>query len=69
MAGRYAALRALGEDLWEVRSSLSKGRIARVLFCLHAGFLIGLHGFIKKTEKLPGNDLNLARKRMKELKE
>jgi Phage derived protein Gp49-like (DUF891) len=27
--------RALGQGLWEVRSTLARGRIARVLFCEH----------------------------------
>ena len=29
--------RALGKGLWEVRSDLLQGRIARVLFCIHEG--------------------------------
>ena len=27
-------VRSLGRDIWEVRSSLPRGRIARVLFCV-----------------------------------
>jgi antitoxin HicB len=30
-------VRALGAGLWEVRSSLTQGRIARVLFCINGG--------------------------------
>lgn len=57
----------LGSGLWEVRSSLSTNRIARVIFTLHAGQMVLLHGFIKKTQKIPQADLELARKRMKEV--
>lgn len=59
--------RPMGQGLWEVRTTLSTRRIARVLFCLHEHVLIALHGFIKKTQKTPDEDLALARKRQKEL--
>jgi len=59
--------RNLGGGLWEVRSSLGRGRIARLLFCLNAGEIFVLHGFIKKTQKTPVQDLKLAEKRMKEV--
>lgn len=58
----------LGAGLWEVRSTLSTNRIARVIFMIHEGEMVLLHGFIKKTQKTPQDDLNLARKRMKEVK-
>jgi phage-related protein len=59
--------RALGRGLWEVRSQLTQGRIARVLFCVQKGRMVLLHAFIKKTQKTPGSDLDLAWKRMKEV--
>lgn len=59
--------RSLGKGLWEVRSSLPSGRIARVIFCPSEGELIALHSFIKKTQKTPQDDIDLALKRMKEL--
>lgn len=59
--------RNLGNGLWEVRSSLPSGRIARVIFCIRYGELVALHGFIKKTQKTPQSDLDLAAKRQKEL--
>ena len=55
--------RSLGEGLYEVRSSLPNGRIARVLFCFHSNAIILLHGFIKKTDRTPVGDLRLAKKR------
>ena len=59
--------RALGQGLWEVRSELPSQRIARVLFCLVEGQMILLHGFIKKTQKTPKRDLELARARKMEI--
>jgi phage-related protein len=59
--------RAMGDGLWEVRSNLSHGRIARVLFCVTQGHMALLHGYIKKTQKTPPADLTLAKRRMKEL--
>lgn len=55
----------MGDGLWEVRTALGSRRIARVLFCFHAGVIVALHGFIKKTQKTPDQDLQLARKRAK----
>lgn len=57
----------LGTGLWEVRSTLPSRRIARVLFCVAGGELMLLHGFIKKTQKTPPGDLQIAMKRMKEV--
>jgi phage-related protein len=59
--------RPLGEGLWEVRSSLPSRRIARLLFFVHEGRIGVVHGFIKKTQKTPAEDLALARRRMKEM--
>ena len=59
--------RSLGKGLWEVRSDLTKGRMARVLFCVQDGQMVLLHAFIKKTQKTPDADLDLALKRRKEI--
>jgi phage-related protein len=61
--------RPLGKRLWEVRTHLPSRRIARVLFCFDDDVLVALHGFIKKTQKTPADDLNLALQRMKELEQ
>jgi phage-related protein len=53
--------RALGGGLWEVRTSLPSNRIARVLFSVQQSRILVLHGFIKKTQKTPADDLALAR--------
>jgi phage-related protein len=59
--------RAMGEGLWEIRSDLPGNRIARVLFCIYDEQVLVLHGFIKKTQKTPNEDLTLARRRKGEL--
>jgi phage-related protein len=59
--------RALGKGLWEVRSNISQARISRVLFCIHENRMVLLHGFIKKSQKTPDTDRNLALKRKKEV--
>jgi DNA-binding phage protein len=48
--------RALGKGLWEVRSDLTQGRIARVLFCIEDSRMVLLHAFVKKTQKTPPGD-------------
>jgi phage-related protein len=58
--------RSLGQGLWEVRSNVSRGRIARVIFCIARGEMTLLHGFIKKSRKTPQPDLDLAIRRKKE---
>ena len=58
-------VRALGRDLWEVRSSLPHGRIARVIFCVETDCMVLLHGFMKKTQKTPKQEIDLALKRKK----
>ncbi len=60
-------VRSLKGGLWEVRSALPSQRIARLVLCFHDGMLIVLHGFIKKTQKTPADDLTLARRRMTEV--
>ena len=59
--------RAMGSGLWEVRTNLPSQRIARVLFHLHDEKLVVVHAVIKKTRKMPATDLDLARKRMKDV--
>jgi phage-related protein len=58
--------RPMGDGLHEIRTDLGQKNIARVLFFIHKNKLILLHGFIKKTEKTPKSDLDLAKKRKRE---
>jgi len=56
----------IGDGLWEIRSDL-RNKIARVFFCIEKSEMILLHGIIKKDQKAPKKDLDLARKRMKKI--
>ena len=60
-------VRNVGNGLWEVRSTLHGDRIARLIFCFHDDTLVIVNGFIKKTRKTPGSEIQLAQRRMKEL--
>ena len=59
--------RPLSSGLWEVRSNLLGGRLARVIFCIVDGEMVLLHGFMKKSRKTPSADLQLALKRKREV--
>ena len=54
--------RPLGDGICEVRTRLGQNRIARVLFYIDKrGRMVLLDGFIKKTQKTPAEDMDLAR--------
>jgi len=55
----------LAEGIWEIRSRL-QNRIARTLFAVVDQEIVLLHGFIKKRQQTPVEELALARKRKKE---
>ena len=55
----------LGDGIWEVRSRL-ENRIARTLFAMVDQEIVLLHGFIKKQQKTPPDELELAKKRKKQ---
>lgn len=59
-------VRNIGNGLWEVRSSIPNG-IARVLFTMKSNEMVLLHGFIKKTQKMPDKELEIAKNRSKNL--
>lgn len=54
-------------DIWEIRIKLDN-RIARVLFVIVNQTMILLHGFIKKNQKTPKPELDLAKQRLKALR-
>jgi phage-related protein len=56
--------RALGNGLYEVRTTLND-RIARVVFGIEGDDMLLLHGFFKKSQKTPKDDLAMARCRLK----
>ena len=55
------------KGLMEVRTNLSGGRIARVLFCVHDRQMVLLHGFMKTSQKTPSRELDLAEARQRGL--
>lgn len=61
-------IRKLEKGLWEVRTTLEDG-IARVMFTVYDTRMILLHGFIKKSQKTPKNELDTARKRLKRVED
>ena len=60
--------RAMGDGLFELRPKGKEG-IARVFYCTLVGKrIMVLHGFIKKTQETPRKELDIAIRRMKEVK-
>lgn len=60
-------VRSLKAGIWEVRSTLPSRRIARLMLCFHENNIVVLHGFIKKTQRTPLEDIDVARQRMREV--
>jgi phage-related protein len=60
-------VRKIEPGLWEVRSNL-RDRIARVLFTVNGNLMVLLHGFVKKSQKTPQEDLELALRRLSQLR-
>jgi phage-related protein len=59
--------RALGDGLFEIRAKADEG-IGRAFFCTLIGRkIVILHGFIKKKDKTPKRELDIARSRQKEV--
>ena len=59
-------IRKISRGLWEVRSHVTAG-IARVFFTVMNSTMILLHGFVKKSQKTPQNELDTARRRLNNL--
>lgn len=59
--------RAMGGGLFELRIKAAEG-IARVFYCTVVDRrIVVLHQFVKKTDKTPSKELEIARRRMKEV--
>ena len=59
--------RAMGEGLFELRLKAAEG-VVRVFYCTLVGRrIVMLHQFVKKSEKTPRKELDIARKRLKEV--
>lgn len=46
---------------------LELGKDDRVMFCIVKSELVLLHGFVKKSQKAPAKDIELARRRQREI--
>jgi phage-related protein len=58
---------AMGDGLFEIRAKAQEG-IGRGLFCyLQGKHVMVLHAFVKKSQKTPMKDLELARQRQQEV--
>jgi len=59
--------RAMGSGLFELRIKAGEG-IARVFYCTIVDRrIVVLHQFVKKSAKTPQKELEIARRRMKEI--
>ncbi len=64
---RMPLSKPLGNGLFEIRVRANMV-ISRVLYCFRPGReIILLHGFIKKTEKTPPEDIKIAMARLEDL--
>ena len=59
--------RKMGDALWELRSDVSLG-IARTFFTIFENRIVLLHGFVKKSQKTPPNELATAKRRLTKLR-
>lgn len=60
--------KAFGEGLFELRLKGAEG-IARVFFCALVGKrIVMLHSFIKKSDRTPPREREIAERRLKEIK-
>ena len=61
-------VRKLESDLWEIRINITDG-ICRIFFTIAENMMILLHGFVKKSQKTPQNELECARNRLRLFKD
>ena len=59
-------IRKIEKDLWEVRSNITDG-IARTFFTVKGDTMVLLHGFVKKSQETPQNELRTARRRLRNI--
>ena len=56
-------IRKIDKGTWEVRTKL-ENNISRVFFTIEGQYMILFHGFIKKSQKTPVNELNTTKSRL-----
>ncbi len=59
--------RKIADDLWELRSHMPAG-IARTFFTIHGNRIVLLHGFVKKAQKTPSQELAIGKRRLTKLR-
>ena len=57
----------LDTDLWEIRIHVPDG-ICRILFTVYQETMVLLHGFVKKSRKIPLKEIKTAKDRLAELR-
>ena len=60
--------RKIMNDLWEIRSNISDG-ICRVFFTVSENTIVLLHGFKKKSQKIPLEEMEIIKSRLSDFKE
>jgi len=60
-------VRKLKPDLWEIRSTIKDG-ISRVFFTFFDEKIILLHAIVKKSQKTPQKEIDIATERLKDFK-
>ena len=57
----------LDTDLWEVRSHVTDG-ICRIFFTIYQETMVLLHGIVKKSQKIPAQEIKTAKARLAEFR-
>jgi len=59
--------RKMADGVWELRSHIPSG-IARTFFTVRGTTIVLLHGFVKKGQRTPPNELYVAKRRLMKLR-
>jgi phage-related protein len=60
-------VKSLGKGLWELRTSMPSRKEIRVFFAIGEDEMILLHAFVKKSQKTPDKEIEIARLRLRRL--
>jgi phage-related protein len=62
-------VKKMNDNVWEIRSHIHiPDGICRTFFTVHKNTMILLHSFVKKTQKTPKKELDMANKRLQEFR-
>jgi len=64
----YPLVEKVDKDLWEIRSIITDG-VCRIFSTIHKETMVLLHGFIKKSKKIPKTELKTVQYGFKIFKE